>query len=358
MKRVSLQLTRPLSQAQLGSLPHCPLPHPPLGAAAPRLGQRKGSILQRRRVRDRPRTFFDSSKHRTDQPNNCPRSSLLPTPIHQVLIPHTHALPPLESATSTIPINLLLPSTATPETPAPLVLILTGLDGYRTELAVWQPGFAAKGVATAVVEIPGTGDSPAAARDPTAPDRQWSSVLDWVAAQPQIDGTRVIVWGFSTGGYYALRMAHTHAGRLLGAVSLGGGADRMFEERWLGQVDRLEYPFDLRGALAEKFGYGDDVDGFAREARGRFSLVADGTLEKRCCKVLLVNGEGDEIFPIEDLWVALEYGMPKAARVIKGTKHMGEPESFVVVLRWIYDLLGLQGDVMDQLATLPTRVKY
>jgi pimeloyl-ACP methyl ester carboxylesterase len=239
------------------------------------------------------------------------------------------------------------------------VLILTGLDGYRTELAVWQPGFSATGVATAVVEIPGTGDSPAAANDPSSPDRLWSSVLDWVAnTQPAIDKRRTVVWGFSTGGYYALRMAHTHADRLLGAVSLGGGADRMFDPAWLERVDQLEYPFDLRGALAEKFGYSGNVEGFMREARDKFSLVRDGTLQKGCCKVLLVNGEGDEIFPIEDLWTALEYGMPKAARVVKGTKHMGEPESFVVVLRWIYELLGLEGDVGDLLRTLPSKMKY
>lgn len=144
----------------------------------------------------------------------------------------------------------------------------------------------------------------------------------------------------------------------MGTVSLGGGADRMFDEGWLRHVDKLEYPFDLRGALAEKFGYGSDVDGFMGEARGRFSLVEDGTLQRRCCKVLLVNGDGDEIFPIEDLWAALDYGMPKMARVVKGTKHMGEPESFVVVLRWIYELLGLQGDVTEQLKMLPSKMKY
>ncbi|KXX79883.1 hypothetical protein MMYC01_203766 [Madurella mycetomatis] len=255
-------------------------------------------------------------------------AALLTTPIHEVVIPHTHALVPSEPANSAIPINFLLPASASPSNPAPLVLILTGLDGYRTELAIWQPGFAAKGVATAVVEIPGTGDSPAAARDPTSPDRQWSSVLDWIDAQKEIDSERVIVWGFSTGGYYALRMAHTHTERLMGAVSLGGGADRMFDDGWLRHVDKLEYPFDLRGALAEKFGYGLDVEGFMSEARRRFSLVEDGTLQRRCCKVLLVNGDGDEIFPIEDLWVALDYGMPKMARVVKGTKHMGGTREF------------------------------
>lgn len=37
---------------------------------------------------------------------------------------------------------------------------------------------------------------------------------------------------------------------------------------------------------------------------------------------------------------------------------MGEPESFAIVLRWIYGVLGLEGDVADQLKTLLFKAKY
>lgn len=277
-------------------------------------------------------------------------------PIREVQIPHTHRN---QDEGATIPVNFLLPPSATSATPAPLVLIMTGLDGYRTELAVWQRGFLDKGVATLVAEIPGTGDSPAAKRDPTSPDRQWTSVLDWLDAQAEVDSGRVVVWGFSTGGYYALRAAHTHAARLRGSVSLGGGAHHMFDAAWLARVNRLEYPFDLADTLAYKFGYEGDVEGFAREGQAAFSLVADGTLGRACCEdVLLVNGTEDEIFPIEDLWVALQHGAPKLARMVEGKKHMGEPESFQIILRWIHELLGLDGDIMAQLRSLPMKTNY
>lgn len=275
-------------------------------------------------------------------------------PIREVQVPHTHRI---ANEGSVIPVNYLLPPDASPQNPAPLVLIMTGLDGYRTELAVWQQGWLKKGVATVVVEIPGTGDSPAASTDPTSPDRQWSSVLDWVAKQSPVDSRRVIVWGFSTGGYYALRIAHTHAARLLGSVSLGGGAHHMFDREWLAHVNRLEYPFDLADTLAYKFGY-SDLESFMREGH-KFSLVEDGTLDKPCCgNVLLVNGTHDEIFPIDDMFVALERGMPKAARLVRDKKHMGEPESFLIILKWIHDLLGLDGDVMSQLKALPSKNKF
>ncbi|OCL07347.1 hypothetical protein AOQ84DRAFT_272091, partial [Glonium stellatum] len=84
---------------------------------------------------------------------------LRPHPVQEILVPHTHGL---ATEGPHIPIYHLCPRTTTP---APLVIIMTGLDGYRTELAVWMSSFHALGIATAVVEIPGTGDSPADAAD-------------------------------------------------------------------------------------------------------------------------------------------------------------------------------------------------
>ena len=121
---------------------------------------------------------------------------------------------------------------------------MTGLDGYRTELCVWMEGWRRAGVASLVVEIPGTGDSPAAPQDPTSPDRQWSSLLEWVAGREEVDQRKIGVWAFSTGGYYAIRLAHTHADKLAGVVALGGGCHHMFDPEWLDEVNHLEYPFE------------------------------------------------------------------------------------------------------------------
>jgi hypothetical protein len=37
---------------------------------------------------------------------------------------------------------------------------------------------------------------------------------------------------------------------------------------------------------------------------------------------------------------------------------MGEPESFVIILNWIYSVLGLEGNAGDQMKTLPFKAKY
>lgn len=116
----------------------------------------------------------------------------------------------------------------------------------------------------------------------------------------------------------------------------------------------------LADTLAHKFGYGADVERFKSEASARFSLLTDGTLDSPdCARLLLVNGTEDEIFPIDDYYLALQHGAPKEARFVKGVKHMGEPDSFFIILKWIYDLLGLEDvDVKGQMGTLPFKPKY
>ena len=116
------------------------------------------------------------------------------------------------------------------------------------------------------------------------------------------------VWGLSTGGYYAIRIAHTHEDRLRGVVAQGGGCHGMFDEEWLDAVDTMEYPFELvyglpvlvasilqrliMNSLAEcmayKFGY-KDVDDMKHDAKKRFSLLDNGILDMPSTRLLLAN---------------------------------------------------------------------
>ncbi|KAF2659528.1 alpha/beta-hydrolase [Lophiostoma macrostomum CBS 122681] len=288
---------------------------------------------------------------------NCLKGlGLRPHPVKEVLVDHSHRI---QGEGEHIPIYHLLPEGATKDSPVPLVIIFTGLDGYRTELAVWMEGWRQQNVATIVLEIPGTGDCPAKADDSTSPDRLYSSLFDWVGKQEGIDQKKVAIWAFSTGGYYAIRVAHTHPDKLAGVVALGGGCHHMFDPAWLSEVNHLEYPFDLANTLAYKWGYGNDIERFKKEASSKFSLLNDGTLDKaKCARLLLVNGTEDEIFPIDDYYLALQHGAPKEARFVKDTKHMGEPMSFFIILRWLYQLFGIEADPIKQMQTLPFRPKY
>ena len=165
--------------------------------------------------------------------------SLREHPVVEVKIPHTNAI---EGEGKEIPAYYLHPDGG--KTPSPLVIIMTGLDGYRTELCTWMEGWRQIGVATLILEIPGTGDSPAAPMDPKSPDREWTSMFEWIAKQEGIKQDKIVTWAFSTGGFYAIRMAHTHHDKLAGVVALGGGTHHMFDEEWLDNVNHLEYPFE------------------------------------------------------------------------------------------------------------------
>ena len=203
-----------------------------------------------------------------------------------------------------------------------------------------------RGFATLSFEIPGTGDCPAAPNDPASPDRLMSSVLDWVtalASEYGFDLTKVVARGISTGGYYALRIAHTHADRLFAVVAQGGGCHHMFDPAWIGAQDRMEYPFALAEALAYKYGYRDTdypaaVARYAAEG-SKFSLVEAGIVGRPTCKLLVINGMEDSIFPIEDSFIVAVEG-DKKDLIARGDRgHMGNPGAEELLYQWIDDTL-------------------
>ncbi|KAI1343227.1 alpha/beta-hydrolase [Xylariaceae sp. FL0016] len=258
-------------------------------------------------------------------------------PVSEVHIPHKHASP---NDRDQIPAYVRVPTTTTSSSsPCPVVLLLTGLDGYRPDNTVRCEEFLARGWGAVVVEIPGTADCPADSADPGAAERLWDSVLDWMAADGRFDTRRVLCWGLSAGGYYAARLAHTHAGRLAGCVAQGAAAHHFFDAGWLARAEGHEYPFALLPALAMKHGFGDDVEGFVREAQGKFSLVDNGIAEGKSCRLLLVNGTMDGLMPIEDSMILFEYGSPKEARFFSGALHMGYPMANASVYPWMEEVM-------------------
>lgn len=68
--------------------------------------------------------------------------------------------------------------------------------------------------------------------------------------------------------------------------------------------------------------------------------------------------ESSRIFPIDDYYECILRGDPKETRFVTARKHMGEPESFFVILKWLYKLFGLEGNPGDQMKTIPSRPKY
>lgn len=281
--------------------------------------------------------------------------SLRPHPVKEILVQHTHRLP---HEGDVIPVYYLLPEEANQQNPVPCVIIICGLDAYRTEGVILAEGFRQVGVATIVAEVPGTGDCPAAPAENTSPDRLYTSLLDWIQQQNGIDSNRIGVWACSTGGYYAIRLAHTHANRLAGVVAQGGGCHHMFDPEWLDFANQMEYPFDLAGTLAHKFNYGNDLEAFKREASSKYSLLNDGTLDKECTRLLLINGTDDEVFPIDDYYLLLQHGTSKEAWFEPGAKHMGGIPSYRMSIHWLLKLFKIEADPEVVIRSMLSKPRY
>jgi dipeptidyl aminopeptidase/acylaminoacyl peptidase len=106
--------------------------------------------------------------------------------------------------------------------PHPAVLLIPGLDSTKEEFRSTEKGFLDRALATFSVDGPGQGEA-----EYDLPIRgDWSApglaLLDALAAQPEVDGDRLAVWGVSLGGYYSPRVAAAAGDRIRAAVALAG----------------------------------------------------------------------------------------------------------------------------------------
>jgi esterase FrsA len=211
----------------------------------------------------------------------------------------------------------------------PILIVSGGIDTFKEDTA--RDGVLDRGIATLALDIPGVGDAPLAG-SPDA-ERMFDAVLDWIGRQPRFDADRVGYWGASTGGYWAVKVAHTHRDRLACAVSHGGCVHRAFEPDWIESAQWGEYPFELAETLAYAFGH-NTFDEWLEYAP-QLSLLRQGVLDQPCTETLVVNGLHDSVFPISDCYLLLEHGMPKSARFFNAA-HMGyTPDTEPMIIAWI-----------------------
>lgn len=263
-------------------------------------------------------------------------------PIEEVLVPHIHGRKGEQPESGCIPVYVRVPPpppAVHAPAPVPVIVLLTGLDGYRPDNTARSDEFLQRGWASVILEIPGTADCPADPADPTSPERLWDSLFAWMATfRGVFDMRRIVVWGLSAGGYYAVRIAHTHKDRLAGSVAQGAGTHYFFDPAWLARADGHEYPFQLTPALAVKYGY-KTAEEYIAGAMAKFSLLANGILDQPSTRLLLINGTLDGLMPIEDSMLLFDYGSPKEARFFPGRLHMGYPFANNSVYPWIESVM-------------------
>ncbi len=230
----------------------------------------------------------------------------------------------------------------------PVVMHWGGVDGWKEDRLRIAAHIMKAGLASFTIDGPGTGETPMLYGDPSA-ETMFRAWLDYLPTRSDIDGKSVAVWGGSFGAYWAARLAHTAADRLKGAVFHGGNVHFGFQREWL-------IPAFTTGGATYLFGAASLLDARGRamgvktieeflDAVAPLSLKTMGLLDKKSAPLLGVNGELDDQAPIADVYLLLEHGSPKSARVYADGHHMGrtpgQPAEHITetIVEWLKERL-------------------
>ena len=114
------------------------------------------------------------------------------------------------------------------------------------------------------------------------------ALLDWIATQPDLDPSRVVVAGGSYGGYMSLAVATTYPERIAGSIDVVGISN------FVSFLENTEsYRRDLRRAE-----YGDERDPAMREFLQRISPLTQASRITR--PLLVVQGLNDPRVPVTE----------------------------------------------------------
>jgi 2,6-dihydroxypseudooxynicotine hydrolase len=169
--------------------------------------------------------------------------------------------------------------------PSPVVVLLSGLDSAKEELRATEDTFLERGLATFSVDGPGQGEAEydlPIRGDWSAPAEAFLRALE---DAPEVDATRVAVWGVSLGGYYAPRVAAALGDRVRACVALAGPYD--FGACWPRLPELTRRTFAVRSRAAD--------DDEARMLASTLSL--DGLAGSITAPLLIVFGRQDRLIP-------------------------------------------------------------
>jgi len=229
-----------------------------------------------------------------------------------------------------------------------VVLHWGGVDGWKEDRLRIANAIMGQKLASLTVDMPGSGENPVLYSDPAA-ERSLTAWLDYLPRRTDVDGSRVAVWGGSFGAYWAARLAYVAPDRIKGAVFHGGNVHYGFQKEWL-------IPAFTTGGATYLFGANSLLEARSRavgtgtleeflDIAPRFSLVTMGLIDKPSAPILGVNGKLDDQAPVADIYLLMEHGSPKSARIYANGHHMGrtpgEPSEHITttIVEWLREQL-------------------
>jgi len=213
------------------------------------------------------------------------------------------------------------------------VLIMCGADVFKEDRG-WAAEMALdNGLASLVMDGPGTGENPFP-WDPGSV-KAWKAAIDYLAARPEVDSTRIGAFGVSRGGYSVMQLAGTHPQSVNAVVAIAGHpfGYRMSEAELAAFIEarnaRAEFVFGEPGGPPSFPPWSEEKE---EEEFSRWALSEQGILENITQPVLMINGKQDHLAPIGNIYFMLEHGPAtgREARVYPDAGHC----AFKYYLEW------------------------
>ena len=184
--------------------------------------------------------------------------------------------------------------------PAPTVVLFDGMDNCK-EMSVLFAGleFARRGFNTLAIDGPGQGETLRLRKIYARHDYEAPGTAAWefVAKRADVDPRKVVIMGYSFGGYYAPRIAAFER-RYAACVCLG--ALHWDLHAWQKRI-KEQLASDPKKSAQSNFQFQwilglPDPDEALERAKA-FSLA--GVAEKIACPVLITHGANDRVVPVE-----------------------------------------------------------
>lgn len=179
----------------------------------------------------------------------------------------------------------------------PLIIHWGGIDTWKEDLLTISNAYLAKGWASLMIDMPGTGECPEIA-SPSA-EKVFKAVLDYVKTRAELDATNIAVQGSSWGGYWASKLALVEPQRIKAAVNWGGPIHHFFTPTWQkSALASTEYLFDTQAAVCALYQTTDFAEYL--QLNQAMSLQEQQLLGNQSAPLLYVNGEQDTLVPFAD----------------------------------------------------------
>lgn len=192
----------------------------------------------------------------------------------------------------------------------PVVVIISGLESTKEEARTMEDGFLRRGMATFSFDGPGQGETWFQGGMIVDFERATSAVIDYLEKLPQVDVTRLGVFGPSMGGYLAPRSAACDE-RIRACAIAGGMYDRTRV------LNRLDDPFEF--ARVSHIWKVYDKKQLAELNR---QCTLEGLAPKIRCPILIVHGTKDFVPLDQPKRIFAEASGPKEMVVLEGGNHV------------------------------------